>query len=306
LLPFPKRPNGPNEYDLQTGDYVAYDARSQPTRQPLWGRSTPPPGYGGSVQVAPHVRADMRMYGAPPPSAPASIAPVAMSAYPGTGSYPAQPTVVVRGRPDMRWGVTLALAGALLGGVLGVTMNNGKHRASAATEAVAPPQQAQMVAAAQPVQAPQPISTAVVVPTQPVTQPVAVAQPAAVPQQPAQPAALPAQPAGNTVAAANPFAIPPGQQPATPQPALAVNAPKPPAQPQPAVAATPKPPQPAQPTHATRHAPPPPVKHAPAPQRSMVAAAVPPPAKASGGGTDEMKLLREATKESDNSLGGSH
>jgi hypothetical protein len=138
LLPFAKRPPPPEEQVLATGDFEAYQRPTLPPapRLPVFDRAMPPQSF----------QPYSAMMSAPPP--PNSLAPVAMPGV-GTGPYPrSAETVMVRaqsdGSPSMRYGVMIAIAGALIGGALGVTMNRGarapRPSAVAATvEQAAPP-----------------------------------------------------------------------------------------------------------------------------------------------------------------------
>jgi len=78
------------------------------------------------------------------PAPPHSLSPVAMnSARSGTGTGPqrAQPTVVIRSRPSMKLGVSILVAGALLGAVCGVGMRARQNEAAAAFAALAEQEQ---------------------------------------------------------------------------------------------------------------------------------------------------------------------
>ena len=166
-------------------------------------QSSPPPafvrqaaptpyGYTANPQMQPHY-AQRNDLSAPPP--PHSLAPMAMSAdatnrqFAITGSSGAQNhTMSGREKPSIKWGIMIALSGALLGGVLGLGMDARRQsaRAAAAAEAndAAPPA---VVAAAQPVL---PVVLAPPIAVATVAQP-AVAQPAvAQPQIIAPPAAV--------------------------------------------------------------------------------------------------------------------
>jgi hypothetical protein len=295
LLPFPKRQPAQYEYDLRTGDYEAHQPHAAPRQRGFQHAAQEPahPAHPAhrqeftpyaTVQVAPHVHNDMRMMGHTPP--PHSLAPVAMSQVSSTASYKAQDTVVLRGRPDLRWGVTLALVGALCGGLLGVAMHAGKADRAKAS-AAAHDEDARLVAAPQAVVAP-----AVVAP-QAVVAPAVVA-----PQAVVAPA----------VAAPVVIAPAPPQPPAPPPNALAVRA-----APQPKVAAPPRAPRGSShvaTTHKSSRAPRAPAASAPpAPSKAstvqLASKVQPPPPPDKGGVGDAVRLLRDATKESDNTLGGS-
>lgn len=114
----------------------------------------------------------------PPP--PHSLAPVAMHASTHSGSYNANLTgqsraqnVIVREKPSLKWGIMIAMSGALLGGVLGLGMDarNKQGRAAAAAEARENAAPVTMTAAAQ---APAPIAA-------PIAAPVMAAPPARAP-----------------------------------------------------------------------------------------------------------------------------
>jgi len=159
VLPFSKRPPPPDEYLLRSGDFeaVRHDsysgARPHPSyapqaippapRAPVFARhSGAPSPYGFAQSQQSHFGTGQ--YGdlsAPPP--PHSLAPVAMGGMSpdSTGRNFAHTvsrtngTVVVREKPSLKWGVMIALSGALLGGVLGLTMDARRHDARAAAAA---------------------------------------------------------------------------------------------------------------------------------------------------------------------------
>lgn len=148
MLPFSKRPPPPEEQVLTTGDFEAYQRPTLPPapRLPVFDRGMPPQSY----------QPYSAMMSSPPP--PNSLAPVAMPNV-GTGPYPrSAETVLVRtqsdGNASLRYGMMIAIAGALIGGALGVTMNRGARAARPATEAAAA---APVEQAAPP--APQPVVT---------------------------------------------------------------------------------------------------------------------------------------------------
>ena len=176
VLPFSKRPPPPEEYFLRSGDFeaVRQDSYSGPAphgyaqaippapRAPVFARQAAQTPYGfAQNQQNQYGSGQYGSLSAPPP--PHSLAPVAMGAndYRGpdsTGRNLAYTTsrtngtVVVREKPSLKWGVMIALTGALLGGVLGLGMDARRQNARAAAAAAdardnAPPA---MVAAALP------------------------------------------------------------------------------------------------------------------------------------------------------------
>ena len=181
MLPFSKRPPPPEEYFLRSGDFeaVRQDSHAGPVPQASYasyggGSPTIPPaprapvfarqaaqtpyGFSQAQQNQQYASGQYGSLSAPPP--PHSLAPVAMGAYgpDSTGrnqAYTASRTngtVVVREKPSLKWGVMIALTGALLGGVLGLGMDQRRQNARAAAAAAdardnAPPA---MVAAALP------------------------------------------------------------------------------------------------------------------------------------------------------------
>jgi len=149
----------------------------------------------------------------PPPY---SIAPVAMGAdssqhlrgapITGSHSHRFQPMILAsREKPSLKWGILIALTGAVLGSLLGIGMDAKRQARAAASQAQTP-----MVVVAQPVPQP-PVVTArpanvaatpavhapAAAPVAPAAAPVTVAAPAAPPAtEPSQPAnVIPAQPA---------------------------------------------------------------------------------------------------------------
>lgn len=164
------------EVALSSGDYEAYPAPTlPPVRVPVFARQAPhqdvpPPVWGWDPRNDPRALAA--------PVAPGSLAPVAMGQHSAaTGSIRA----VVTPEPEKsstKWGVMIAVTGAILGGMLGIMMNNGALSASGPNPAVAAQnamEAAQLPAAPQPV--PQPMqSPAAQSPAQPAVQ--APAQPA--------------------------------------------------------------------------------------------------------------------------------
>lgn len=144
VLPFSRRPPPPEEYFLRSGDFQAVNAPPrqdaygqafpQPPRAPVFARQAASTPYGFSQNRQLQQYGDL---GVPPP--PHSLAPVAMGSHvTATGSQNrAQSTVTLREKPSLKWGVMIALTGALLGGVLGLGMdaNRQKARAAAAADA---------------------------------------------------------------------------------------------------------------------------------------------------------------------------
>jgi hypothetical protein len=148
VLPFSKRPPPPEEFFLRSGDFEAVQQNPTippPPRAPIFHRSAAPPSYGfGYGQTGSPYQDGYSMSGA---AAPSSLAPVAMQQYANnTGSQRIQaqmPTVVIRGKQTVKWGVMIVLAGAFIGGTLGVTLRNERVRAAAehaaANELLPPP-----------------------------------------------------------------------------------------------------------------------------------------------------------------------
>ncbi len=148
--------------------YVQQAQQAQYAPPPAFVRQAAPTPYGftqhpqNQQQYAP--RNDLS---APPP--PHSLAPMAMSAdstnrqFASTGISRASDTMSGRDKPSIKWGIMIALSGALLGGVLGLGMDARRQsaRAAAAAEAAdaAPPP---VVATVQPVQ---PVLPVVIAPT---------------------------------------------------------------------------------------------------------------------------------------------
>ncbi|MBX3186369.1 MAG: hypothetical protein KF819_05105 [Labilithrix sp.] len=99
----------------------------------MFARHAAPTPYGYASN--PHAYGEITV----PPS-PNSLAPIAMSSerhLASTGSYRGAPTVLVREKPSMKWGVMIALTGAILGGVLGIGMDarRSSRAAAAASQA---------------------------------------------------------------------------------------------------------------------------------------------------------------------------
>ncbi len=143
MLPFSKRPPPPEEYFLRSGDFQAMNAYGATSpaippapRAPVFARQAAHTPYGFSNRQQHGHYGDLSV---PPP--PNSLAPVAMGSYGGaaTGSHAqrALPTVTIREKPSLKWGVMIALTGALLGGVLGLGMDAKRQQARAAAAAEA-------------------------------------------------------------------------------------------------------------------------------------------------------------------------
>jgi hypothetical protein len=166
VLPFSKRPPPPEEYFLRSGDFEAvrqerkdpYAATIPPApRAPVFARQAAQTPYGFSQNQQQYSQFnDLSV--TPPPH---SLAPVAMNGGPdstnrhfalGHTSRTNTNSVILREKPSLKWGVMIALSGALLGGVLGLGMDARRQNARAAAAASdardnAPPA---MVAAALP------------------------------------------------------------------------------------------------------------------------------------------------------------
>lgn len=130
------------------------------------------PVFSGAPNAAPYGRPGAYPYPAhysPAPSAPPSLAPVAMNTSrdpDATGRQRAQETFVIRQRPNTKTGVAILLAGALLGGVLGIAARARDNAAEAAIAAqqleqqqVEQQQQQQAVAPPPVTQLPPPLAT---------------------------------------------------------------------------------------------------------------------------------------------------
>jgi hypothetical protein len=132
--------------------------------------------YSSNVKLAPEVRREARALSAPP--APHSLAPVAFGAV-ATGSHPrATSTVLVRERPNLRWGLSILAIGALFGGMLGVFMRTQQNSQLAEAEAARGAAAAYVVASpAAPAAAPSAPAEALA------AQPPVAAQPSAPPVQ---------------------------------------------------------------------------------------------------------------------------
>ena len=186
VLPFSKRPPPPDEYLLRSGDlealpqeprsirtpapqsyapqsYAPQSYAPQSYAPPASQSYAPPSAFVRQAAPTPYGFTQQQQYGyrndlsAPPP--PHSLAPIAMSAdstnrqFSTTGASRAHSgTMIGREKPSLKWGIMIALSGALLGGVLGLGMDARRQsaRAAAASEAkdAAPPA---MVATALPV-----------------------------------------------------------------------------------------------------------------------------------------------------------
>ncbi|HSO35285.1 MAG TPA: hypothetical protein VLT33_22305 [Labilithrix sp.] len=294
MLPFSKRPPPPEEYFLRSGDFEAVPPQGYASqapvsvpaapRAPVFARHAAPTPYGFSQnQPQPYGYADLS---APPP--PHSLAPVAMisersnTGPVGSTARRAQ-TVVLREKPSLKWGVMIALTGALLGGVLGLGMDAKRQqdRAAAASEA-------------------RDTAPAAATPTLPVQ--VAVNGLAA-------PAALPVGTtlAGNgavvvAVAAPPPAALRAPVVLAPPAPVIVTAAPKnePPAKPEKHAKAAPAPAKHPSFVAAKVSAPkpPPPEKPEPAPAKADKPSKDPPKA----GSSDARKVLEDAIKDTTNTL----
>lgn len=182
---------------LGTGDFESVSF-PRPPKVPVFHRAP---------NAAPYGRAGAHAYPAhysPAPSAPPSLAPVAMntSRDPGaTGRQRAQETFVIRQRPNTKTGVAILLAGALVGGVLGIAARARENAAEAALAA----QQLEQQQEAEQLQQQQPAA-----PPPPVTQ-----IPAPIP------APIAANPAGPTVIHSTPPTVPPQVYAHAPSPAPA-------------------------------------------------------------------------------------
>lgn len=321
MLPFSKRPPPPEEYFLRSGDFEAVSptpapsqggSRLQPSygqagsggyaaippapRTPVFARQAQPTPYGFAQHQ--HQHQPYGQYGdlsAPPP--PHSLAPVAMGYErhaSATGTNRSQGTVVIREKPSLKWGVMIAVTGALLGGVLGLGMDARRQsaRAAAAAEArdVAPPV---MVATALP-QAPAPVAPALAAPA-PAPKPVVVSSLAATAVAPAPAVAAAAAPvviapsAGVVVTPAP--AAKPEAKTAKAAPAPVVRHFSAPVRPTVSVAA--KVPQPK---------PEPVVKAEPAPSKADKADKADKPAKKDPGTKAAQDLLEQANKDTTNTL----
>ena len=200
MLPFSKRPPPPEEYFLRSGDFEQVNANSSnqyippAPRAPVFARQAAHTPYGFVQNQNQNQYGQYGDLSVPPP--PHSLAPVAMGAmgtdsrnFASTGTNRSQQgTVLIREKPSLKWGVMIALTGALLGGVLGLGMDARRQsaRAAAAAEARdAAPAPPPMAATALPQPVAVPVAVAVAVAPKPVLTGVAPvvnvnAQPAAV------------------------------------------------------------------------------------------------------------------------------
>jgi hypothetical protein len=94
-----------------------------------------------------------------------------------TGSH--QPQVTLKEKPSLKWGVMIALTGAVLGGVIGVGMDAKRQQAAASAS-----QQESAPAQVTPPPAPLPVAN-IAKPAQPAVAQPALAQPNVIPPQPA-------------------------------------------------------------------------------------------------------------------------
>jgi len=238
VLPFSKRPPPPEEYFLRSGDFEAvngapprsngYASQQIPSapRAPVFARQAAHTPYGFSQNRsqghAPH--GHFGDLSAPPP--PHSLVPVAMgsgSSYPGTaistGAQRAQ-TVLIREKPSLKWGVMIALCGALLGGVLGLGMDAKRQQARAAAAAEARDAAPAIVTTALPT-APAPVAANGLLAAPAIAAPaIAVAPPAAALPVAAPAAALPvAAQAPTVLPTSQPISVTPAKHAATAKPA---------------------------------------------------------------------------------------
>jgi hypothetical protein len=245
---------------------------------------------------------------APPP--PHSLAPVAMGGmspdstsrnFAHTTSR-TNGTVVVREKPSLKWGVMIALSGALLGGVLGLTMDARRHDARAAAAAAeardnAPPS---AVAAAHPnaaaianapnalgVAAPRPVAA-------PAAPAVAVAAPAVAVAvaAPGLPANVIAPPPATVLAAVAPVVIAPKAEAVAPKTHAATKTSPPKSHFLAAKVQTPK----APPAEKAERA------EAPEPKTAKADPPAAKPKKEGASTSDAMKILEAANKDTTNTL----
>lgn len=178
VLPFSKRPPSPEEYFLHSGDYQAMPHGQAhnpqippPPPAPIFARQREVTPYGFAQQYGDNINS------IPPPVN--SLAPVAMGSYGGanhTGTH-SQPQVTVKEKPSLKWGLMIALTGAVLGGVIGVGMDAKRQQQAAAS--ASQPENPPAVVAAAPMPAPLPVTNTII--AKPAQQP-AVTAPAAQPQ----------------------------------------------------------------------------------------------------------------------------
>jgi hypothetical protein len=318
VLPFSKRPPPPDEYLLRSGDLEAvrqdpYSMRT-PAPQSYAPASYPPPASQSyapppafvrqAPQSAPYGFAQQQ-YGhqndlsAPPP--PHSLAPMAMTSDPmssgrfsTTGaSHTHSATMGGRdSKPSLKWGIMIALSGALLGGVLGLGMDARRQSARAAAAAEANAAAPAVVAAALPAAAPvQPVVVA------PRTAPAPVALAAApVANALVAPAVIPPAP----VAAAPVVTAPPAPAPVVLAAAPAIVVPKGAAHPRAAVK-----PHGFLATKVTPPRAPEPKAEAPEPKQAKAETPKPEPKAAprkDASTSDAMKILEAANKDTTNTL----
>ena len=149
VLPFSKRPPPPEEYFLRSGDFEAVQpapssgaptpyaprrSRSAPRASGLRapGRAHPLRRSSQNQPTAVRQRSTATSPRRPPPH---SLAPVAMGSDAPRRRHrsrrPREPRPgpsCVREKPSLKWGVMIALSGALLGGVLGLGMDARRQR----------------------------------------------------------------------------------------------------------------------------------------------------------------------------------
>jgi len=168
VLPFSKRPPSPEEYFLHSGDYQAMPQGQAhnpqippPPPAPIFARQRQVTPYGFAQQYGDNINS------VPPPVN--SLAPVAMGSYGGathTGTH-SQPQVTVKEKPSLKWGLMIALTGAVLGGVIGVGMDAKRQQQAAAS--ASQPENPPAVVAAAPLPAPLPVANTIIAkPAQPV------------------------------------------------------------------------------------------------------------------------------------------
>ena len=219
MHPYSKRPPPAEPLPLGTGDFeaVSYPSIPPPPRAPVFARSMPPQpqqayGFGQQNRYPAHY--------SQAPAAPHSLSPMAMSSVRnanGTGPQRVQPTVVIRSRPSVKMGISILVAGTLLGAVFGIGMLVRQNAADAAFTAEQQEQEDQHAALATP--PPQaPIAPVVINST---------AGPVMLPQAPAAPPpnAYAGVPFGSLVVPPAPQAAP-ARAPAAAAPAVAAAPPK--------------------------------------------------------------------------------
>lgn len=160
MSPYSRRPPPPEPLSLGTGDFeaVSYGPGGRvhhhtgntgnshlgvprAPRTPIFHRSAPvePPssqyGFGNANGYPSHYAPASQA-----PAAPHSLSPMAMNSSrnaASTGPQRVQETVVIRSRPSVKAGVSILLAGALIGGVIGITMRMRQNEADASFAAAA-------------------------------------------------------------------------------------------------------------------------------------------------------------------------